>query len=319
MHRRPKYPDDKAFAFSIVDDADNGTRQSLKPVYGLLTELGFRTTKTVWVRQARSPDRFAAHSETLEDEGYLRFALELQERGFEMAMHMAAPGTSTRLETMSAYELFQQLFGHYPTMNINHCANNENMYWGRDRLDSPLLQVLYDRMTEWGRFYGHEEGSEFFWGDICQRHTKYMRNFTFRGINTLCVNPGMPYHDGRRPYVNYWFSSSDGGDVERFTRLICEENQERLQRERGCCIVYTHFGKAFVRNGKVDQTWAGLMRGLAAKSGWFVPVSQLLDYLLEQKRGERISHRERTYLSYRWMWERIGDRLGTRRVAAARR
>jgi len=123
----------------------------------------------------------------------------------------------------------------------------------------------------------------------------------------------MPYHDDRRPYVNYWFSSSDGADVERFNRLISERNQERLLREKGCCIVYTHFGKDFVEGGKLNATWEHLMRDLAQKNGWFAPVSALLDLLLEQKRIESISWAERQYLSYRWilerLWERIVDRL----------
>jgi len=309
MQRSFQYPDGKTFAFSIVDDTDCGTVANLKPVYDLLCDLGFRTTKTVWLQKGSNPDRFGADSQTLEDEEYLRFVLELQRRGFEIAMHMAAPGTSRRSETISAYQTFRRVFGHYPKININHFANAENIYWGRDRLDSPFLRAFYDKATKWGQFWGHVEGSEFFWGDICQRYTKYVRNFTFQSINTLRVNPGMPYHDARRPYVNYWFSCSDGADVERFTRLISERNQERLLREKGCCIVYTHFGKGFVKGGKLNATWERLMKKLAQKNGWFVPASELLDFLLERKESGAMSWGERKYLSYRWMLERAWERI----------
>lgn len=308
-YRGVQYPDGKTFAFSVVDDADCGTVSNLKPVYTLLRQLGFRTTKTVWLQRGSNPDHFGADSQTLEDEEYLQFVLELQRQGFEIAMHMAAPGTSRRSETISAYQTFKKVLGHYPKININHFANAENIYWGRDRLDSPFLQALYNRVTGWGQFWGHVEGSKFFWGDICQRYTKYVRNFTFQSINTLRVNPGMPYHDDRRPYVNYWFSSSDGADVERFNRLISERNQERLLREQGCCIVYTHFGKDFVEGEKLNATWEHLMRDLAQKNGWFVPASELLDLLLEQKGEEGISWRERRYLSYCWMVERVWKRI----------
>jgi hypothetical protein len=136
-----------------------------------------------------------------------------------------------------------------------------------------------------------------------------VRNFTFQSINTLGVNPGMPYHDRHRPYVNYWFSSSDGADVERFNRLISERNQARLVREQGCCIVYTHLGKGFVKGEKLDATWEQLMKKLAQKNGWFVPASQLLDFLLEQKERQEISWIERQHLTTRWMLEQVRERL----------
>lgn len=239
--------------------------------------------------------------------------LELQRRGFEIAMHMAAPGTSRRSETISAYQTFRGVFGHYPRMNVNHAYNAEGIYWGRDRIEGPLLRSLYDKITGGDRFWGHVEDSEFFWGDVCQRWTKYVRGFTFRSVNTLRVNPGMPYHDARRPYVNYWFSASDGADVERFNRLLSEKNQDRLLRERGCCIVYTHFGKGFVTDGRINPRTEWLLRALAQKNGWFVPTSELLDFLLERKKERGIPWGERRRLSYRWMlekvWERITGRL----------
>jgi hypothetical protein len=307
-----QFPEGKAFAFSVVDDTDLGTVANLKPVYDLLHELGLRTTKTIWVRKGLNPNPIWASSQTLEDKEYLEFVLELQRQGFEIAMHTAAPGTSCRAETISAYQTFREVLGHYPKININHASNTEDIYWGRDRLDNPFLQALYDKVTGWGQFWGHVESSEFFWGDICQEHTRYVRNFTFRSVNTLTVNPGMPYHDKRRPYVNYWFSSSDGADVERFNRLISECNQERLLGEGGCCIVYTHFGRGFVEGGKLNATWERLMARLAQKNGWFAPASELLDFLLEQKKSKEISWTERWYLSNRWMLEKVWEAIAVR-------
>jgi hypothetical protein len=312
MQKAIQYPDGKTFAFSVVDDADRGTVANLRPVYDLLYDLGFRTTKTVWLRKGLNSDCLGVNAQTLEDEEYLQFVLELQRRGFEIAMHMAAPGSSLRSETISAYERFKSIFGHYPKININHYANAENIYWGKNRVDGYFLQTLYDRLAQRGQFWGHVEGSEFFWGDICQRHTKYVRNFTFQSVNTLRANPRMPYHDDRRPYVNYWFSSSEGADVEGFNRLVSERNQERLVREKGCCLVYTHFGKGFVERGKLNTTWKRLMNQLAQKNGWFVPTSELLDFLLEQQEREVISWEERGYLPYRWMLEKVWNRIASK-------
>ncbi len=50
------WPDKKNFAFTIVDDTDNGTVENTKPVYDFLYEQGIITTKTVWVYPSR--DKF---------------------------------------------------------------------------------------------------------------------------------------------------------------------------------------------------------------------------------------------------------------------
>ena len=42
------WPDGKAFAFTIFDDTDNATLETVAPVYDLLRDLGLRTTKSVW-------------------------------------------------------------------------------------------------------------------------------------------------------------------------------------------------------------------------------------------------------------------------------
>ena len=42
------FPEGRKFAFTILDDTDDATVENVRPVYDLLTELGFRTTKTVW-------------------------------------------------------------------------------------------------------------------------------------------------------------------------------------------------------------------------------------------------------------------------------
>jgi len=258
-----QFPHGKEFAFSIVDDTDLATVDSVNPVYELLHNLGFKTTKTVWVQKNSAADCFSARSQTLQDESYLKFVVELQQRGFEIAMHLASPGNSRRSETESAYETFREIFGHYPKINVNHASNVEGIYWGRDRLDGPLLQSLYKKLLGEKRFRGHIEDSAFFWGDLCRSRTKYVRGFTFKDMNTLRINPGMPYHDPRRPYVNYWFSASDGADVERFNKLLAEKNQEQLLQEQGCCIVYTHFGAGFMTKGRLNPQTIHLLKTLA--------------------------------------------------------
>jgi len=61
----------------------------------------------------------------------------------------------------------------------------------------------------------------------------------------------MPYHDPERPYVNYWFASSEGEDVEAFNKCIAEQAQDRLEQEGGACIMYTLFAKDFIKKVKL--------------------------------------------------------------------
>ena len=43
-----RWPEDKAFAFTIIDDTDYATIENIKPVYDFLYDAGLKTTKTVW-------------------------------------------------------------------------------------------------------------------------------------------------------------------------------------------------------------------------------------------------------------------------------
>jgi hypothetical protein len=108
-------------------------------------------------------------------------------------------------------------------------------------------------------------------------------------INTLKFNPSMPYHDPKKPYVNYWFSFSDGYDVDIFNELISKKNIKKLQDERGTCIVYTHFSAKFTKkndsgNYEINETFKSQIDELSKnEQGWFVPASVLLDRLLIMK------------------------------------
>jgi hypothetical protein len=60
-----------------------------------------------------------------------------------------------------------------------------------------------------------------------------------------------------------------------------EKAQDRPVSEGGRCILYTHFGFRFVNRGKLDETFARLMKRLASLGGFFAPASALLDFLRE--------------------------------------
>jgi hypothetical protein len=209
------FPGGKRFAFTVIDDTDVATLENVRPVYRLLESLGMRTTKTVWPVACPEGSKNFSSSETLEDPDYRDFVVDLQRRGFEITWHCATMETSTRERTITALERFRATFGDYPRIHVNHALNCENVYWGRDRIDHPIVKWLMRRMSSepLDCYTGQDPKSPYWWGDLCSQHFHYVRNLTFSRMNLAGINPSMPYHDRSRPHAQLWFSASDAEDV----------------------------------------------------------------------------------------------------------
>jgi hypothetical protein len=303
--RQAKLPDNKRFAFSIFDDTDFGSKERIGPIYRLLRDLGFRTTKSVW--PLKGTPGIPNGGATLQDKDYLEYILELQREGFEIGLHSVRDGDSPTETNAAGFEEFRRLLGTYPTIHAGHKNNRENIYWGSARINNGLLRFAYNAATRFKQtgYSGHIPKSSFFWGDLCRKHLKYVRNFTYSEINLDLINPTMPYRDPLKPFVNFWFSSTDGADVDRFCRAICETNQDRLEAEGGTCIMYTHFAKGFVQDGVLHPGFERLMRRLARKNGWFVPVGVLLDQRVIERTSSIIPTRELQFMELRWLLSRF--------------
>jgi hypothetical protein len=301
MHR---FPGNKAFAFTIVDDTDLSTVENISPVYHLLAELGMRTTKTVWPLASVRDGRLGGSS--LQDPEYLKFILSLKDLEFEIALHNVRNHDSTREMIRHGLEEFRELIGYYPRVHTNHSRNRDNIYWGGARFNR--LRQLYRAGTalrDWNAFEGHDPRTRYFWGDLCQEKVDYVRNFVFRETNLDRVNPTLPYHDSKRPFVKHWFSSCQGADVNSFCETICEANQDRLKAEGGVCIMYTHFACGFVKGGAVDRRAEQLLRRLSGQNGWFVPVSTLLDFLRNEEQATTIPTAELALMEQRWAYDKL--------------
>jgi hypothetical protein len=298
------------FAFTVLDDTDDSTLENVGPVYAMLRDYGFRTTKTVWPLDCPEGSKNFFAAETLQNKAYLGFVHELADAGFEVAFHGATMESSGRERTLEALELIRSEFGCYPRLFCNHGQNRENLYWGANRFRSAPLRALSRVLgrKDGDAYEGDQQGSPFFWGDICREIIQYVRNFTFDRPNLLRVDPTTPYHLATTPYVRYWFSTADAPDREAFNRLLTRERIDRLEAEGGVCIVSTHFGKRFVKNRRVHPETESLLRYLADKRGWFVPVSDVLDRLLGAGRGRTLTQGEVTRLELRFLAERIKRR-----------
>lgn len=300
-----KWPDGKAFAFTIFDDTDYATLENVRPVYDLLTDLGFRTTKSVW--PIAGPDAPSCGGVTCEDPNYLAWLQQLQQKGHEIGYHMATYHTSEREQTIEALDRFAAMFNHAPKTMANHSACRENIYWGSSRL-SGANRFLYNVMTRYrqhNRFRGHVKGDPLFWGDMCSQRITYVRNFVYPDINTLAACPVMPYHDPDREYVPFWYASSEGPEIQSFNATLAEPNQDRLVAAGGACIMYTHLACGFVEHGDIDSRFRRLMTRLSKLGGWFVPAGTLLDFLRQRNGGHIITDPERRRLERSWLRHKL--------------
>lgn len=304
---RISWPGGKRFAFSVFDDTDLSVPGNFEAVYDLFATLGMRTTKSVWPATGADLRSRSAQGSTCDDPEYLRTVLQLQRAGFEIAYHNSYFEGLPRHRIDQALEHFKALFGGYPSSMANHAESSEGIYWGHERV-SGMAGLLYRaRLRRFGPnpHQGHIRGSPYFWGDLCQQRIRYVRNFVFGEIDTLSACPVMPYYDPRRPFVQAWFAASNGQILSSCLQLLSEQNQDRLEESGGACIVYTHLGSGFQDGRQVNKPFADLMRRLAAKNGWFVPVSTLLDHIRSQRGLLTLSDSQRRGLEWRWFAHKL--------------
>jgi hypothetical protein len=286
-------------------------------VYDFLNQHSIKTTKSVWIfdGEARN-DNKSIIGTTCQNRQYLDWVINLQEQGYEIAFHSATWSRSEREKVIEALNLFKAYFGQDPKMLVQHndTRPNESIYWGDNRLGG-INKIIFKTLmrlkgTKRNIYHGEEKDSPYFWGDVCKERIKYVRNFVYSDINTLKICPDMPYYDPQRPYVNFWFASTEGPNVNTFNACLSEENQYRLERQSGACIIYTHLGKDFVKNGVLNQRFKELIAKISEREGWFVPASQLLDFLLEKKNGiNTIKKNERAKLEKKWLYHKL--KVGT--------
>jgi hypothetical protein len=302
-----RFPDNKKFAFTIFDDTDKATVENVKPVYDLLEKLGIFTTKSVFVFSNKNPQYEFDCGDSLEDENYLKFIKHLRDKGFEIGFHGARSGGSNRKTVVESLEVFKEKIGYYPKTYANHAGNIESLYWGKSRLNFSIVQFMYRLATinKKYKFEGDNPGSAYFWGDIAKKRIDYIRNFVFDEINLLNINPTIPYRDCKKVYSNFWFSSSEGHNVDAFNKLLNFRNIDKLEREGGVCIIYTHFANGFTKNGIVNKTTEESLFNLSRRNGWFVPVSTLLDFLRDKNSSDVLSWREQTSMEYKWFLSKI--------------
>jgi hypothetical protein len=223
---------------------------------------------------------------TILDKTYCKYVLTLKKQGFEIALHNVSGGNNYRKEILKGLKVYYDVFGEMPKINTFHEKNKENLYCGKYKLDIKLLRFIEAKFIN-SQYEGHFIDSVFFWGDIYKEFIKYTRLpfHNIKNINTLKLNPSMPFYDNRRPYVNYWFASTDAADLSNFIKLLSDKNLSKLKKENGACIIYTHFSKGFAKKpGKkyiAEKKFVDILKNLSRYNDlWLPTASEMLDRFL---------------------------------------
>lgn len=274
----------RSCVIAVTDDTDFFQFDTTAPVYTLIDSLGLRVTKTVWVfdHPEHPPSRAGL---SLDDPAYREWVAEEGARGHEIALHSATAGHDVRAATIAAFDTLESLTGAPARIVVFHSTNREAFYWGDRRLPSPLLRWVYARRTGGSHFEGDEPSSPFYWVDVSRDLVAYVRGYTTDDINTLAVDPSMPYEDPWTPDAPLWCASSNGRLAGEFERLLAPGNVERLKRKRGVSLVYTHFARGFTepsQHGGSRVTRAA--RDVFVRCGRdpeveFAPAGEVLDRL----------------------------------------
>ncbi len=291
------FPNGAEFAFTILDDTDDTTLVNGPPVYELLRANGLRTTKTVWTVDVPPERRGIFHAgETLATPGYREWVGQLQRAGFEIAFHNAAMSSSTRDTTIRALDELRELLGDQVRLHCNHGQNRENLFWGAARYQSlPFNLLARLRGGEWRRsaYEGELVGSPYYWADVANETFAYIRSMAFQILDCSEIQPERPFRDLAKLSKPVFFNTADAPDCTAFNRLVNKQSINELHRNGGWSIVSTHIGKGFCTHGQVDAQFAETIRYLAQLPGWFVPASELLDFLVDRDGCAPLSFAER--------------------------
>lgn len=315
MRGNLEYPSGAEFAFTILDDTDDTTVNNGRPVYDLLKELNMRTTKTVWTFDT-TPENQGPYfaGETLSSPEYLHWVHELAESGFEIAFHNATMGSSLRGDTIRALDFLENEFGLPIQLHCNHGKNKENLYWGEERYNSKIIKWIFSLFSKYRKypnpvFEGSTPDSPYYWSDIAAKRLSYMRAFAFRRINGMLIPPGRPFCDPVKQRNPLLFNTADAPDVQSFNNLVNPASIDKLRKQRGWAIISTHLGKGFCRDNKVNSEFQKTMQYLSSQPGWFVPASQLLEFLKTENGVSDLSGIERTRMEYAHIIDRVYNKL----------
>lgn len=275
------------FAFLVVDDTDCARLPEIAEVYDVLYKNGLKTNKTIWVYPPRDePKNFG---DTLSDPNYLEWVKTLQNRGFEIGLHNVGSGSFNRDEILNGLELFKNTLGSYPEIHVNHSYNPDNIYSGEERFGRVFSAILKRLYPNYKGFQGNQPGSKHFWGDVHKKHIRFSRNVELPGLDIGKYVSQVPFlYKNKKEYSNYWYPVTFAPNPWMWNKMVNPKSIEKLKRNRGAAIVYTHFGYYHMEHGSIDPNFVKSVDYLGNQNGWYVTLSEFMDYQLKHINQEKL-------------------------------
>jgi len=272
-------PENYDFAFLIIDDTDCAQLPEIAEVYDLLFKNGLRTNKTVWVYPPK--DNPKNYGDSLTKLGYAAWVRKLQSQGFEIGLHNVGSGDFTREEIKSGLEKYKKILGSYPSIHVNHSYNADNIYSGEERFGRIFSKVIRTLYPKYKGFQGGNPESIHFWGDLHKEKIKYSRNVELPTLNLNGYLNKIPFiYKNKQEYSNYWYPVTFAPNPWMWNKIVNPKSIDRLKKNRGAAIVYTHFGYYHLEYGRLDPGFESSIGYLGKQNGWYVTLSEFLDYQL---------------------------------------
>lgn len=282
------YPDGYNFAFTIIHDADSAYSRRLAPLMDVFDELGLKITVTVftfwadwaqegniwlhWRRQEGSEQAFFAPvAVPLIDEEEREFYQQLAARGHEIGMHSPSDTSDRRGDVMQAFAYFKRVFGHYPTVYVEHSEQSNKEAQHNKGSDPQSLYYTTDLLNQYGSWV---------WvgGPGALPNAAHAKFYDVLAANG---SPFSTFAAEQYGIVKGFIRTGKWKEAngEGFLRWYSEGNIDSLEKNRGLALVYTHLDSQWLdpEIKKMRASIQSRLRYLAAKDGWFVPAGRILD------------------------------------------
>ena len=127
------------FGFTITDDTDTYDYRIGNATYQGFYNAGFLTSVSSWAIGVDSG--IASRKGFVDNESQRNWLLDLQNKGFELALHSASEISDTREQTINAFNNWSLYFG-FPMMYWEHSQNGEHLISGTGADSSSPIYLL---------------------------------------------------------------------------------------------------------------------------------------------------------------------------------
>jgi len=282
-----RYPPGYKFAFTIVHDADSAYSERLRPLFEVFDQLGFRITVTVFTswadwgrdgaiwsqwRSSTDPERafFAPKAVPLADPAEQLFYRQLAAHGHEIGLHSPSDTSDRREQVRAAFESFNDVFGHYPTVYVEHSAGSNKEALANQGADPISPYYCMDLLNQHSAWIWIDDGG----GLPAQSDAQF---YEIQSSAALRNASAARRYGTRKAFVRTgkWGHADGDGFLDWYSR----EHIDALERDGGIALVYMHLDSHWLdpQTRKMRAPLQERLRYLASKPGWFAPAGEILD------------------------------------------